>query len=307
MGTPYSNAYIDFTINDGSTDFAVSDSFTIATTVGAMPSAQRWVDKRFTDSGGDMEWLFMAPGLAGTDEIYGGIRTYENVSSDYYNWGIIGTTGYIGANSYSTQPGISGEKHVPMWNSSIPFWLVVNGRRMVLVAKISTVYQTTYLGHFLPYGTPNQYPYPLAVGGMGYTANARWSDTSDDKNRTPLNPGSDGSVNNGNLEIYAVDGTWIKMGNYYSNGTPVGNSNNVLPLHWTFVRDNCDGASYALVPLTMVQANPENALGELDGCYWVSGFSNSSENIITISAQDYLVVQDCHRNGVNDYRAIQLA
>lgn len=45
------------------------------------------------------------------------------------------------------------------------YWMVANGRRFVVVIKISTVYQAMYGGFFLPYANPAAYPYPLFIGG----------------------------------------------------------------------------------------------------------------------------------------------
>lgn len=54
------------------------------------------------------------------------------------------------------------------------YWMVANGRRFVVVIKISTVYQAMYGGFFLPYANPAAYPYPLFIGGTrglsGYSA-----------------------------------------------------------------------------------------------------------------------------------------
>jgi hypothetical protein len=54
------------------------------------------------------------------------------------------------------------------------YWMVANGRRFVVVIKISTVYQAMYGGFFLPYASPSAYPYPLFIGGTrgfsGYSA-----------------------------------------------------------------------------------------------------------------------------------------
>ena len=54
------------------------------------------------------------------------------------------------------------------------YWMVANGRRFIVVVKISTVYQAMYGGFFLPYANPEAYPYPLFIGGTrgfsGYSA-----------------------------------------------------------------------------------------------------------------------------------------
>lgn len=66
VGTFYENTFIELTIDDGSTDFAVSDEFTIVVTEGVMKSLNPWVLQRWWPvilddvTGSD----FNSPGLA---------------------------------------------------------------------------------------------------------------------------------------------------------------------------------------------------------------------------------------------------
>jgi hypothetical protein len=48
-------------------------------------------------------------------------------------------------------------------------------------------------------------------------------------------------------------------------------------------------------------------LGELDGAYFIPGFGQAAENIVTISGQDYLVVQNIFRTTSDAYWALKLA
>lgn len=50
-------------------------------------------------------------------------------------------------------------------HNPMTYWMVANGRRFVVVIKMSTVYQAIYGGFFLPYAAPTAYPYPLFIGG----------------------------------------------------------------------------------------------------------------------------------------------
>jgi hypothetical protein len=50
-------------------------------------------------------------------------------------------------------------------HNPMTYWIVANGRRFVLVVKMSTVYQAIYGGFFLPYAAPTAYPYPMFIGG----------------------------------------------------------------------------------------------------------------------------------------------
>jgi hypothetical protein len=63
--------------------------------VKAMAEANGWVTLRYkTDVPASHELILKGEGLSGTEEIFVGIRTYENVSADYYNVAVAGFTGY---------------------------------------------------------------------------------------------------------------------------------------------------------------------------------------------------------------------
>jgi hypothetical protein len=115
---------------------------------------------------------------SGTDEIIVAIQKYSNVGSDSYGWNLNGYTAYRSGDAFLSQPGAiqlsqlnsAGYPSLPLWNSTIPYWFIVSGRRIIVITKISTTYQMAYLGFFLPFASPNQYPYPLAVGGSFFNS-----------------------------------------------------------------------------------------------------------------------------------------
>ena len=60
-------------------------------------------------------------------------------------------------------------------------------------------------------------------------------------------------------------------------------------------------------PLTAIVLYDGTALyGEIDGLYHVSGFSNASENIVTIDGVNHLVLQDVATTGIGNYLALRL-
>ncbi|HUV85085.1 MAG TPA: hypothetical protein VMV86_05200, partial [Methanosarcinales archaeon] len=140
--------------------------------VGSGESSQawtvnRWVDNRDSGETEQTELIMNGPGLAGTDEIYVGIQCEESVSDDYYNWKLMGCTGYSSGSTFLNQPSCT-QGRLPrmlLWDQSMPYWFVGNGRRCIVVAKVSSVYECMYLGFGLPYGLPSEYPYPMVVGG----------------------------------------------------------------------------------------------------------------------------------------------
>ena len=254
-----------------------------------MGAANVWVVERYVVTG-DFELIVRGPGLGGTDQIYMGIKLYHDVGADYYNCKVAGFTGYAPNNSFETQPGISGNLGVPLHNLSITYWLIANGQRFAVAAKVGTpVYESFYLGKFLPYATPGQYPYPVVAAGMLTSAAlTRFSDTAQSM---PY------KGNRVNLQMRFVDGVWKQ------------------PTAWPWTNADIAGATvqlresptdtYPLLPVILTDTAP-NIYGELDGIFHVSGFNNAVENLIQISGVDYLVMQDVYRTSHIDYYAMRL-
>lgn len=273
----------------------VSGHYQLIDAIRLFADANGWTVKRWDTSAVDGESLAIhelimeGEGLSSTDEIFVGLRTYQSVNNDYYNIEIAGFTGYVPGNTFETQPGYSGSRAIPLWNQAIPYWLLVNGNRIALAAKVETVYEHFYLGKFLPYATPSQFPYPVVVGGMlNGTPATRYSDN----NQSWPYAGST-SV----LVMRFVDGLWRQPDCWPFNSDDPATS---VPV--TF-RDT--GGEYGLMPIVLNDSDP-NVFGELDGVFHLTGFNNAVENTLTIDAINYVVMRDVWRTGFNDYIAMRL-
>jgi hypothetical protein len=273
--------------------------------VSAAPTTTGGMDSLFNQK----QLLMKAPGLSGTEEIFVGIVPYESVTSDYYNWAIMASLGHNASADYGGQPYKSGDMRIYLWNDPIPYWFVANGNRVIMIARVDSTYQIMYLGKFLPYMLPNQYPYPVLVCGTHNSAGSRYSSVNYDFSSI-LHPGA-------GCQMYYVDGTWKTVKNRYEQSgysqwtegvnvwptAQLSGSMNILDgaLSWP------DGG-YTLLPLILEMNTPvSNVLGEVDGIMWVSGHQNASENIINVGGQDYLVVQDVWKQNRRDYMAVRLA
>lgn len=317
VGTPYDNGIISFTITDGSIDFVIDDQWTVDTTQGDLAAAgEEWTQERWVP--GD-ELILRGQGSGGLDNIYVGIKTYENVGADYYNWRLAGFTGFNDAFDFDNQPGITtGDlPRIHLWNDPIPYWMVANGRRFILVARISTVYSALYMGFLKPYASAGQYAYPLAVGGSSTAySGERWSTESGDHSHF-ADPGGF-SIDEGTLRVWGPGGGWVSIRNRQVDDTyfyladhsvwPYFGVNQLNPIfRIDKVRDGLDG-TYPMLPLIVHEDTPTvQILGELEGCFWCSGHGNAAEDIITDGgAVQHLVVQNVHRTGINDYWALRL-
>ena len=259
-----------------------------------------WVAQRnatyVTTDGDTRELIYKAPGLSGTEEIYVGVVANRSVSSDIYNLRINGFTGYVSGNAWDSQPGkISTSIQIPAWNAAIPYKFVANGQRCIILIKINNIWVPGHIGKYLPYATPSQYPYPLYIGGMYSGSRIRYDNTS----QISFFKGANTS---GAMRF--VDGNWRNP--------------QLLPETGIFTLRNTKSTStndevtepgyYGLHPLILSENTTGyvNNYGELDGIYYISGFSNAIENIVTISGIDYFIISDFGRLGLKDFIAIKL-
>lgn len=255
-------------------------------------------------SDGGAVYYLRGPGLAGQDAIHVQMFTRSNPAADWYNIRIHGAAGFNpdSVPLYTGQPGyLDTNVSMLLWNQATPYWFIANGRRFIVVAKVSTVYQSCYAGFILPLAPPSEFPYPLAIGGM-LNGDARWSSDH----------GSHLSFTNPNNTLYLLrpDLTWLGFQNYsagsgnFLNGVA---NHNVWPTRIrTTARPAPDG-TYALTPLVLrTNASGGNVYGELDGVRSISGFGNASENIQVINGVSWLTVQDGFRTTENHYFAVAL-
>ena len=246
-----------------------------------LPANERWSVLRW-EPGPPAELVLQGHGLAGTDQINVGIRSVAG--ADYGNWELRGYVAWNPALPFNSQYKQSGAYYAMLMTSAMPYWIVANGRRIVMVAKTSTHYEMMYLGLFLPYATPAQYQYPLLVAGS-YNQSMRYSETPSNRSSFTKALRVDGYTNY-SINYYTPAGDWKKA--------------NIWPYDIGDMRE-CPDGSYPLLPVIM------DGLGEIDGVYVVPGYKNASENTITVDGVNYLVVQNVNRTGYNDYSAVKLA
>lgn len=297
------------------------------------------------------EVIFKAPGNSGSDAIYTGIRSEYDTASGWYNLFVNGYTGYdANEQSWFKQPGAlpgagSGSftyavPMVPCWDTTMPYWFVASGRSFRFAVKVSTSYEGGYLGYILPYATPGQYPYPLAVGGsltpQTVSRSSEWR-YSYVHWRHGVYPGPGCTSYADNEDIWATlylrnpDGKWAYFGNrgdsapapeditgpnqsYTAPYTPSGGLRSVWPHcmndQWTSGKRpyrECLGGGYILQPCILMQRSPwAGVFGELEGTYAISGYQNSSENTTTFAGKTAVVFQNAYRNTVHEFWALSL-
>lgn len=282
-----------------------------------MGVGQAWTTLRFDESQANHEWIAKAPGLSGTEEIFLGIRTYQNADADFFNLAVAAFTGFVSGNTFDTQPAalLSG---VPAHNQRIDYWLSANGQRVNCVMKVGTpVYEHFGLGKMLPYATPNQWPYPVLVSGMlNGVPNTRFSETTHSF-------GWKG--NKANFRLRGPAGTWMQPEawpwNQANSGSEFGAA---VSLSATLRTTN---SQYSPLPIEINDAT--NVWGSVDGVFYLPGFDQVVETIlqmggtpvdptgltdsqlvaaiIAAGGRAFVALQDVARTGFADYIAMELA
>lgn len=255
--------------------------------------------------------LLRAPGLSGTEEIHLGLSLVSDFGNDAYALTAWMFQDYNSGLPPQGQPGHSGVKYHPIWNTAMDYRFIANGQCLKVITKVSTVYTASYFGAYLRYGTPGEYPQPYYLG-MPRNSNTRWSNTSEDY-RNFFDPG-EGS------RLLTPSGSWINVQNYSQSSGEVNGAgpgfifpffaniagNSVTKDRYRALRENIDG-SYDLTPLVLCSNSPTNdVFGELDGVYAIPAFSAASEDIVEIGSDDYLVVQNVYRTSRHYYAAFKL-
>lgn len=231
-------------------------------------------------------------GLSGLDEIYAGVETYENTTSGYYNWRIAGAWGWRSGRAISAHPMSSALRYAYFWNTSIPYWMFGHAGRLIVVAKVGTVFQMIYLGLGLPPAIDAQYPYPLIVGGCGTTETALYTATGNGNSMFWANNGANGV-------ICRPGGDWDQIGP--SNCAPV----SVSTPEKSVLVPALNG-DYLCEEIFVTDTLRTSVYAALDGIYRVSGFGNTAENIITVGGTNYMVFPDTYRSAIGDYCAIRM-
>lgn len=314
--------------------------------VASGESSQAWTELLFDDdrdSSGDGEiedCYLMGPGTSGTDEIYVWMDTYHSDEHDYFNWRLAGMTGYASGQDISLQPGVT-QGRLPrmlLWQNPIDYWFLGNGRRFVVIAKVSSVYEMCYGGFCLPYGLPTQFPYPLCIGGSAcpesessYPTHHRYSSLETNHRGFANAYGETAAVipqgtfdtTSYRCTLKVMQGTnWVgiasKTGSdlYYIQSTniiwPYAQSTYSLNPYdyWNMFSGmlgaNIDG-SYPIFPLVTIIGNPQNhILGELQGCFAVPGLGGiSAEDTFDINGDTYIAFPIIPNASEADYMCIK--
>ena len=284
----------------------------VTTDTDLVAAGQNWTTL-LNDSGEEYYWQL--PGLSGTEEIYLNAQVYEDSVSSNYGFRLNAATGYISGNDFWDQPSARVETYtpyLPLWNAEIPYWFVANGQRAIIIAKVSSSFQSAYIGKINQYALPTQYPYPVFIGASTNNESYKYSNAEG----TSF---SSFYIGNPGCSLFKPDGSWGPVYQQSSSGYLA-----TLPwFQWlsgfsTYIAQMAplDG-TYPLIPgmietqigLSLYDTASRDAavFGEFDGVYWIPGAQMSPETIITIDSVDYLIITPPNSELENKFAAIKLS
>lgn len=184
----------------------------------------------FTAAAGRREVILEGSG-GSTDEILVGWRTLESVGGDYYNLELHGFTGYLSANAFTEQPGISpgvwdagvSSERAGAYLISYPvshdYFLHITPYRIIMKTKLTGRYFDAYLGWGNRFATVGEHPYPMLIAGctswyeQGYGTSQQVSGICDPWRNSDADGNSEGP-----MFVYMPDGTWYSVWNSNISG-----------------------------------------------------------------------------------------
>lgn len=297
----------------------------LTSNAGLVAAGQAWVLMRDVIEDEYRTLYFKGTGLAGEDEIYIGLQEYKSTTNDVYNWVLNGFTGYIENLTFWNQPGAMLKNSsgynvtLTLSNTEIKYWLIANGRRVIIVCRVNAVYVAAYLGLFLPASRPDQYPYPLFIGGNCGSTKLRYSYTGSENTNfwSPNYGGISSSLNSSDIDLltaYVLCGSYIpifKAGNTGLGGDAyperIGYVHDIMEYYKIYIQNalpNIDDSRFGYsVQMVSKQAGIH---GELDGVIITQGASLNAEDVITLDGSQYLMIPNTYRTSIDSYAAIFL-
>lgn len=258
-----------------------------------------------------VEIIFEGYGYDGTRNFKFGAEFYEDTSTQTYNFSWYAMRNLNQYLSLRDQLPDVELVNLPLTNQPFTYWFFVNGQRVVIVARIGSVYLSAYLGFGFPYDLPTVHDWPMIIAA-GSSEETRKFDYAGPLLRSITDPCRS------SMKAYFPTSGWRSFSNIYDiSNTDVADSaveGSVWPASmahgnqndWWPYRDNLDGTMPLFATVLCHRSNPTHVWGELDGVYVTTGFNNSPEAIITKDGYDHIVFQNVFRNTYQDFFAVRM-
>lgn len=272
----------------------------------------------------------------GTDKIYIGMKTQiEGTESHIF---LNGFAGYDPELQWDDQPGGITKSDINNTYPTIPhkflnrfrYWISANSQRVVFAIKVSTQYESGYLGLFNPVDSERQYPYPMYIAGSG-TKTISWQSTSlrgrgsvclptsvepATNVYTVTYPSQNVGSNFSTARVRRSDGEWRGitsvegnplLGRPFAQATlfPYNTGNEKMLALYKHRNDTTTPVNYLLLPILIEENYPHGILGALDGVYFISGTRDIGiEQTLIIGNKRYMVFDTLNLRNPNSYFAM---
>lgn len=259
-----------------------------------------------------LQRCFLGRGMDGQDRIYVPMELYISKTTQAYN-----LISHLARTWTPSKPirqqytqDASSYTVMPLWEKPMQYWFFANGRRFIIVAKVGLMYTSMYCGFVLPSGTDREYPYPLLLAGVHTRQRGTRTFTDNETNGSfwiPVKYSQSGTIDSSaciispeNRRIYGR--TDARGGQYEPSEMFV-----LKPYNTEFdIGKTLDG-QYVLMPIEIVQTKTVfNFLGWYDGVFFVSGYENSPENILTVNGERYICFPSSIGADILDWCAIKM-
>jgi hypothetical protein len=330
VGTEYTSDGDELTLTmiAGTVAWDTGDSLTMVVEEGL--GTEKWAIDQYIDSDvdgtPDKQLIMHGPGSSGLDAIYAGIQTWRDDGLGFYGWTLAGLTGYNGGVSFANQPGIPSSPPKSLFQDrESPFWVIANGRRILMCYEVNTVYEWVHFGYLLPYGYPHENPYPYLVGGT--CPDER--DVTDQDNRHTAFWSHCSHINVTDQNAGKVwDGSWFSMQNRFTSSTNIYDQygNYSVFRSWpytighrhndsgttgdqrlmTALRRNYDG-TYPLLPIVVWKSTvTKRTVGQIQGLYAIPGDNTNPGDVFTVSGITYVVLPNTYLRSNQSWAALKL-
>jgi len=258
-----------------------------------------WNVMRNVDNGDEKELILNGIGYSGLEECYVGFKNFWSVANDYYNVEAAVMTGYNPLLAYAQQPGFQNVTFFAH-DQRIDYWVSINPRRIVGALRVGNgVYNHFYVGKFLQYGMPHEYPYPVFAGGSAVgKSTTRWD--------------ASGIVfpylNSAAGRRIRSNDNWIACSVYPTSVNNFGGNNSQanfrpVPTNGDINQPGNPTYKYPLLQMELFDAN--NVYGTLDGIFYVHGFDLTVEDSFQFNNVDYRLLPTNLDGAFNGYIALR--
>ncbi|WP_414604338.1 hypothetical protein [Stenotrophomonas sp. AR029] len=267
-------------------------------------------------------------GLAGTDEIYLSLQAFTDASNSYYTLAVRGHTSYNpSAPSFDPVGANSNPIGLPLVNSAIVYWFIANGRCVKVITRVNGRYDAMYAGFILSEHLPEDWSYPLFIGGSTYSRSNRASDDSN-MHSNFWNPSGSNSLNTSLSQAYLFSPmqAWVPVRNTYSTSYSTSTVGR-LTVPWGGIcnsnhRRLLDGTAWLqrgqLLAVANESGNPDvgtaydqvpeggQFYGGFDGVFYTPSLGAVAEQRVTADGIEHILVPNVYRTGDGQFAAFAL-